>query len=287
MAKRISHSILGLVVGAFSAVLAGGSVFAESSLPASGPAVVQVGPQLDALDFSKTSLVFIGNSAEEGPESTVVTNIALKVAEAVDRAHPMKRKCLVLEADPVFDEHFKRLSLSPTAETVKEETAKLDTEGMKSVFTQWIGEVYPVRQFEFAKAHGWTVRSGDMHRGDDYWNIIAEGDVDPQWLDYHQMYLRDQYMADRLSDLLKSDCDVVVAFYGAAHLMESKTIEKYHVSYKPVPAMLLDRGLPSVSVIAATPTTADFYKMFKDAPDEQESLKFIRALVTPAADLSE
>jgi hypothetical protein len=243
---------------------------------------------IDATEVGKLSgladarLILMGDSAHYGPESKIVEALAIKTLEQIDRENHGKRKCLALEAEPVFDSVFHALSTSATLATKESANAQLEKLGMGDVTIGWIGDVYTMSFFEFAQLHGWTVRSGDMHRsGEELIKSVGEN-VDQQWLAYHQMFLRNQYMLGRLKDLMKKDCDLVVSFVGSAHLERTEEIPDFKVRLDPLPVMLQRDHVKSLNLVLLTNHQDEAWiKVAPTSPLEKSALQLIDAYVIP------
>jgi hypothetical protein len=101
---------------------------------------------------------------------------------------------------------------------------------------------------------GWTIRSGDMFRGEAYREQVREGNVSDEWLTYHEIQLRNEFMASRVEELGKTDCDLVVGLYGATHLTQIKDLPTFKKRNVPVPTLLARKKIRSNTVLAVNPS---------------------------------
>jgi|GEM_PF-5373089 len=228
------------------------------------PRVLSSDADLQAVDFSKDRVVFIG---ETDHFDSKLLPVEMKILEGIDASNKSARKCLLLEADPQFDEAFQVLSKSTAPDSLAKANAILDTHDLMTSTVHWIGDTYPLVQFEFAAKHGWTVRAGDMLRGKEYWDMVQNGNPSDEWSDYHVIYLRNRFMAKRVAQLLKSDCDLVVGLYGATHLSAIKPLPTFKVQIIPVPTLLEKAAIRSTTVFAVNPKSV-LSSMWTNAPGQ-------------------
>lgn len=226
------------------------------------PRVLKSEDDLRTMGFAKDRVIFVG---ETDHYDKTLQPTEIKILEAIDASNKAARKCLVLEADPQFDDAFQVLSKSTDAETLAKANAILDSHDLMTSSIHWIGDTYPLSQFEFAARHGWTVRSGDMLRGADYYEIAnAETPPSEDWSNYHVIYLRNQFLAKRIVHLLKTDCDLAVVLYGSAHFTMTKAIPEFKVRITPVPTLL--GKIPSTTIFAVNAKTYSWAAWMEDAP---------------------
>lgn len=232
-------------------------------------------------NLADARLILLGDSNHYGAESKIVSELALETLVEMQKSNHRKRKCLAPEAEPILDPLFRNLSKSSTPESKDVANIQLEKMGLGPVTIGWIGNVYTMPFFEFAQAHGWIVRSGDMHRNEEYWQKSRAENVDPQWLRYHQLYLRDQFMTQRLRQLLVKDCDLVVFFVGSAHLMQTEEIPEFKVSLRPIPILLRRENVKSLNIVFLADRQTESWTSADPASLEQQSvLSLIDAFVT-------
>lgn len=226
------------------------SVILASVTATAAPQMVTTEAALGALDFSKTKVIFIGETSHY---DTSLQPVEVKILEAIDASNKAPRKCLLLEADSQFDEAFQVLSKSTSQDALAKANAILDTHDMMTESIHWIGDTYPLSQFEFAVKHGWTVRSGDMIHSNSDHSPIDDGKPEGEQSDYHIVYLRNQFMTKRITGLLKTDCNLIVGLYGATHLSYTAKLPSYKLDIVPVPMLLEKKSIHSTSVFAVNP----------------------------------
>lgn len=224
------------------------------------PKVIESRAALQKLDFSKDRVVLIGET-DHYDETLLSTEV--KILEAIDSSNAANRKCLILEADSQFDEAFKILSKSTSPDALKKANQILDGYGLMPDAISWIGETFPLQQFRFAVARGWTVRSGDMLLSSEVRERVRNEPANDDFRSYHVIYQRNQFLANRIIELLNSDCDLAVVIFGAAHFYSVGNLATYKVKVTPVPALLEQRSIRSKTIFAANPKSLSLNEWMK------------------------
>lgn len=246
-AKIQVQMAVSLMLTAFSFSAIAASVSQQSSKTV---AVIDTVERVRAMDFSRDKVIFIGESDHY---DTSLLQVELEILGAISKSNPAKKKCLLLEAEPAFDQAFQVLSKSTSQASINEANAILDEQGQMGSTIDWFGATYPLDFFKFAIENGWIVRSGDKIRDPEYRRILRDENPTDEWINYYEIYERNQFMASRIEELSKSECDLVVGLYGSQHLTQISVLPTFKVRNLPVPALLEKKSIRSTTVIAANP----------------------------------